>query len=75
MTFRKKGDAVLRCLAEVVGSRCSITLANGEVVSGVLSGFRRGSPFILYIEGKSRMFLNFHYVLKISVEEGTEYCR
>lgn len=50
MLNRRKGDKVLHYLAEAVGLKCTITLVGGEVVSGVLRGFRRGPPssFILW---------------------------
>jgi hypothetical protein len=61
-------DKVGRKLAEVVGSRCSVTLSNGDVVSGVLKGFKYGFPLVLYIVGESRFFVNFRYVIKLAVE-------
>ena len=61
-------DKIARRLAEVVGCKCSVTLSNGDVVSGVLKGFKYGSPLILYIVGESRVFVNFRYVLKLAVE-------
>lgn len=45
-----------------------MALSNGDVVSGVLKGFKYGSPLILYIVGESRVFVNFRYVVKLTVE-------
>jgi len=67
--FHRGGVKVLRRLADAVGFKCRLTLANGEVVSGVLRGFKYGSSLILYIVGNSRTFVNFHYVVKMTVEE------
>jgi len=62
-------DKIARRLAEVVGCKCSVTLSNGDVVSGVLKGFKYGSPLILYIVGESnKVFVNFRYVVKLAVE-------
>jgi hypothetical protein len=61
-------DKIARRLAEVVGCRCFVALSNGDVVSGVLKGFKYGSPLILYIVGESRVFVNFRYVVKLTVE-------
>lgn len=65
-------DKVGRKLAEVVGYRCSVVLSNGDVVSGVLCGFRYPNPVILYIVGNSKTFVNFRYVIKMTVEEKLE---
>lgn len=65
----RKLDKVGRMLAEAVGCRCSVTLSNGEVINGVLRGFRYGSPVILYLVGNSKVFLNFRYIVKLTVEE------
>jgi len=65
-------DKIGRKLADVVGHKCSVFLSNGDIVSGVLRGFRYPNPIILYIDGDSKAFVNFRYVIKITVMEGLE---
>lgn len=71
MEFKyKRSDKVLRCLAEAVGLKCAVTLADGEVIKGVLRGFKYGNHFILYLAGSSKTFINFHHVTKLELLEG-----
>lgn len=67
----KKLDKVGRKLAEVISYKCSFVLSSRDVVFGVLRGFRYPNP-IIHIDWDSKAFVNFRYVIKITVMEGLE---
>jgi hypothetical protein len=66
---RVRDKRIFRQLVDALGSRCRLTLSNGDEVVGVLASFR-WSPLILCVDGSSRVFVNFRYVLKLVLDVG-----